>query len=73
MNDTASLIFASLEYSLSHVFNVFIGYFGTMKLAISCFDCLQNDDVIEFDQFVGCFEFQHNKYVIALPRYSDSV
>ena len=62
MKNTASLIIASLKYSLPHVCNVFIGYLGIKKLAISCFHCLQNDEVIDFDQFVGWFEFQYNNW-----------
>ena len=40
------------------MFSLSLCYFGTKILAISCFYCLQNDDVIEFAllcQF--CFEF----------------
>ena len=44
MKNTALSIFASLEYSLPHVFNVFIGNFGTKKLAVSSSHCLQNNE-----------------------------
>ena len=55
-------------------FSVFLGYFGTKQLAISCFHCLQNKDVIKFDQFVSYFQLQYNNgnqhYYLNIPNFS---
>ena len=59
-NEKFSIVCQSLLHWNTHhlMFSLSSCYFGTMILAISCFHCLQNDDVIEFALFCrGFFYF----------------
>ena len=51
MKNSTSLILASMKCIQCLMFSLSSYYFDIRILAISCFHCLQNDDVIEFDRF----------------------
>ena len=56
MKNSALLVELLLHWNTHDLmFSLSLCYFGTNILAISCFHCLQNDDVIEFALFCQVF------------------